>query len=282
MAKEFFKNLPSQETPFNASRWNGLLNGEEAMGSIVVDDITCKNILPNNIQSQTINGLTVTRNNDGSLTLNGTATANIYLDIYNDAQGITLKGDYRFYLFGNSTTTNLQGTINGSNTIYIKFVDTVESVVVNYSTDTILTRIFTFITKGTNFDNVTLKYMITKGTNEESYAEHKEYDNSKIIKNEKTSSKIDTYSCTYINDLIFKPLRDVTDMNNIKTSGIFTLNATTNVPAGTAYYNVAVFYYDTNPNYAYMIATKLDDPNIYVRYKFETWKEWKKIVPTAI
>lgn len=44
MAREFFKNLPSQETPFNAQRWNGLLNGEEAMGSIVVDDITCKNI----------------------------------------------------------------------------------------------------------------------------------------------------------------------------------------------------------------------------------------------
>lgn len=46
MAKEFFKNLPSQETPFNASRWNGLLNGEESMGSIVVEDVTCKNLCP--------------------------------------------------------------------------------------------------------------------------------------------------------------------------------------------------------------------------------------------
>ena len=44
MAKEFFKNLPSQETPFNASRWNGLLNGEESMGSIVVEDVVCKNL----------------------------------------------------------------------------------------------------------------------------------------------------------------------------------------------------------------------------------------------
>ena len=44
MAREFFKNLPSQETPFNASRWNGLLDGEESMGSIVVEDITCKNM----------------------------------------------------------------------------------------------------------------------------------------------------------------------------------------------------------------------------------------------
>lgn len=48
MAREFFKNLPSQETPFNASRWNGLLNGNEAMGSIVVEDITCKNMFDKN------------------------------------------------------------------------------------------------------------------------------------------------------------------------------------------------------------------------------------------
>lgn len=44
MAREFFKNLPSQETPFNSSRWNSILNGEESMGSIVVENITCKNL----------------------------------------------------------------------------------------------------------------------------------------------------------------------------------------------------------------------------------------------
>ena len=44
MAREFFKNLPDTSTPLNAQRMNGLLNGEEAMGSIVVDDIKNKNL----------------------------------------------------------------------------------------------------------------------------------------------------------------------------------------------------------------------------------------------
>lgn len=44
MAKQFFKDLPDTTTPLTASRLNGLLDGEEAMGSIVVDDINGKNL----------------------------------------------------------------------------------------------------------------------------------------------------------------------------------------------------------------------------------------------
>ena len=44
MAKQFFKDLPDTTTPLIASRINGLLDGEEAMGSIVVDDINGKNL----------------------------------------------------------------------------------------------------------------------------------------------------------------------------------------------------------------------------------------------
>lgn len=44
MAREFFKDLPNTTTPLTASRLNGLLNGDEALGSIVVDDVNCKNM----------------------------------------------------------------------------------------------------------------------------------------------------------------------------------------------------------------------------------------------
>ena len=44
MAREYFKNLPDKTTPLSASRINGLLNGKESMGSIVVEDIQCKNL----------------------------------------------------------------------------------------------------------------------------------------------------------------------------------------------------------------------------------------------
>lgn len=55
MKKIEFKNLPSQDTPVNATNVNKLqdnieevFNGEEPMGSIVVDDISCKNKLNEN------------------------------------------------------------------------------------------------------------------------------------------------------------------------------------------------------------------------------------------
>lgn len=44
MAREFFKDLPNTTTPLSSSRLNGLLDGEEAMGSIVVDNISGKNL----------------------------------------------------------------------------------------------------------------------------------------------------------------------------------------------------------------------------------------------
>lgn len=51
MAREFFKNLPDTSTPLSASRLNGLLNGNEPMGSIVVDGISSKNLYDKNIPS---------------------------------------------------------------------------------------------------------------------------------------------------------------------------------------------------------------------------------------
>lgn len=44
MAREIFKNLPDKTTPLSASKLNGIFNGEEAMGSIVVEDIESKNL----------------------------------------------------------------------------------------------------------------------------------------------------------------------------------------------------------------------------------------------
>lgn len=43
MAREFFKNLPNTTTPLTAPRLNGLLDGDEAMGNILVDTIKTKN-----------------------------------------------------------------------------------------------------------------------------------------------------------------------------------------------------------------------------------------------
>lgn len=47
MAKQFFSDLPNTTTPLTSSRLNGLLDGEEAMGNLVVDSIKSKNLLDN-------------------------------------------------------------------------------------------------------------------------------------------------------------------------------------------------------------------------------------------
>lgn len=48
MAKEFFKDLPDTTTPLTATRLNGLLDGEEVIGNIVVDSIRTKNMFDKN------------------------------------------------------------------------------------------------------------------------------------------------------------------------------------------------------------------------------------------
>lgn len=45
MAREFFKNLPNTTTPLTAPRINGLLDGDEAIGNIIVDSINTKNMI---------------------------------------------------------------------------------------------------------------------------------------------------------------------------------------------------------------------------------------------
>ena len=78
-------------------------------------NIKSKNIVNNTLQSQTKNGITLTRNIDGSITANGTATSNAFFDvgIFIQKQGVayTLSGcpqgggnnKYRLYLVGEQT-----------------------------------------------------------------------------------------------------------------------------------------------------------------------------------
>ena len=63
MAKEFFKNLPDTSTPLSAERLNGLLDGEESMGNIIVEDIKSKNLFNiNDITNQANVSVTILNN----------------------------------------------------------------------------------------------------------------------------------------------------------------------------------------------------------------------------
>lgn len=47
-------------------------------GTVYASDFKCKNLLPNTTDTQTIEGVTFTRNQDGTISLSGTATANAF------------------------------------------------------------------------------------------------------------------------------------------------------------------------------------------------------------
>lgn len=123
-----------------------------------------KNLLPNNIVSQTVNGLTVTKNADGSVTINGTATANTRLYMWDSQlQASPFKAGDTFLMSGcnggSSKTYHIQLLTNG--TIRANCFD--ESVTATIPANTTATQTVQFaiqVLNGTVMDNVTFYPML--------------------------------------------------------------------------------------------------------------------------
>lgn len=168
MAREFFKNLPDTTTPLNAPRLNNFLNGNEAMGSIVVDDITCKNISPLS-KISTISGGYINRT-CGTL---GKVT-----------KGVTYTISF---VCGSSHT--------GANSIQIRTYNT-ESITEAYTTYSSGNRIKSTFTAsqdgeiylsanlGTAYTNIIYDIQVEKGSVATDYVEHKEFSNKQIYTGE--------------------------------------------------------------------------------------------------
>ena len=107
MAKEFFKDLPDTTTPITAGRLNGLLDGEEPMGDLVVDSIRTKNMFDKNsvLMGYEINSA------DGTVSTN----SNYYVSDY-----IPVKPNTNYYL----TKTN-NGSSNCFYDINKNFISTI-------------------------------------------------------------------------------------------------------------------------------------------------------------
>ena len=67
-----------------------------------------KNLLPNNIETQTVSGITFTKNNDGSITINGTHTGSdiAYIDIYNSPTERLIKDTTKTYTYSLGVTNS--------------------------------------------------------------------------------------------------------------------------------------------------------------------------------
>lgn len=117
-----------------------------------------------------MNGIKIIKNEDGSITLNGTATANFAL--YYNKDNMILEGDYIFYLIGKNGKINLQGRENGTAVAYITYVTEQEYATKRYEEKTVLTELFSYIQANQTFNNETFKVMITKSSEVKSYIPH--------------------------------------------------------------------------------------------------------------
>ena len=118
-----------------------------------------KNILQNNATSKTENGITFTKNDDGTITVNGTATATSSINLYRDNLSLR-KGNY--ILNGcprGGGSSNYRLAMNkGSNTS--NFFDTGSGVNVNLEADITNAAVWIAIYQGVTVNNLVFKPMI--------------------------------------------------------------------------------------------------------------------------
>ena len=136
---------------------NGIANAVETDSVARVTNVVSKNLLNlYNFQSQTINGVTFTKNEDNSITINGTATQAFGVDFV------------RFKLKSGTYHLALNETVQ--NDFYIYDYDTNTGIISNNSTAT-LTKDYnnvgfdTWINSGTIFDNITIYPQLEEGSN---------------------------------------------------------------------------------------------------------------------
>ena len=159
------------------------LSGKESMGSIVVEDIKSKNLLNPIKQTVTINGVTFTTNNDGSITLNGTATADISYIFSNQK----IYGDGGNYYLG--ITTDYSGigyNFEVAGYIYNASSEVAKVISPNRGTQTIATNEYVssfniYFKSGATFNNFTIYPQLEKGTVATRHAKYVDFD---ILKGE--------------------------------------------------------------------------------------------------
>lgn len=209
MAKEFFKDLPDTSTPLSATRINGLLDGEESMGSIVVENIRSKNLLNPIKQTVTRNGVTFTTNNDGSITLNGTATANISYIFSNQK----IYGDGGNYYLGITTDySDIGYNFEVAGYIYNASDEVAKIISPNRGTQTIATNEYVslfniYFKSGATFNNFTIFPQLEKGSVATNYNKYINFD---ILKGEEwkelsLSNEFENYGENYGEN--YAPLR---------------------------------------------------------------------------
>lgn len=279
MKKINFEDLPSTNTPLSAENLNSIqsniedvFNGNEPMGSIVVDDISCKNKFQILTQSLSAYGVTLTHNVDGSISIKGTSTSSsVYLtalkkidvkDIDECDYTISFKNDFianaiaiRLRKVTGTTKTQIDELIyldkkNKSKVLNLKSL-------IDSNTESIEMDIVLFSAMEYNY---TIYPQIEKGSTSSSYTQYKKYGYNS---NESMGNII-------VNDISCKNKLGINNYENIAWSKnnnstiVFeeeTIKITTNGTLYSGIFGKLLKFANINPNETYTISFEASSDN---------------------
>lgn len=148
-------------------------------GNSTQESTTGKNLLKNLETAQTVNGITFTPNADGTITLNGTATANALVTLYGEWSGTTIYqalNSSKTYTLSGASDTGIQifiRTTNGStissHSLEANPTFTGQTGIVNY---------FIQVLSGTSLNNVVIKPQLEEGSSVTSYEPYTRWNTS--------------------------------------------------------------------------------------------------------
>ena len=137
-----------------------------------------RNILPNNAESQTINGVTVTKEDDGSITLNGTSTAWTNLPICSNQEIALISNEsYISSIKATGTKGILYFTAYNDNTSIMSMTlpvatNNLSSAVYTPTENINITRANLEWANGVTFTNCNIKLQVEKNTEATEYEQH--------------------------------------------------------------------------------------------------------------
>lgn len=235
-----------------------------------------KNLLKNNLATQTVSGLTITAHSDGSFTVNGTSTANVNINLITNF--ILKAGEY--ILSG-------VGTDAPSNTVYITIAYSSTEAGCNkdnsqkhftLANDTTITKVYFYCNSGVTFSNYKLYPMIRPASVVDStfvpYAEtNKQLTDDVTDINQALNTQGRELGCKEV------AVGSSAVLNNLNNLGVgyctawYSSNKPTNAPfnTGSCYCIGGMDYY----NNLHQIAIELTTGNIAIRSRNQgTWSSW--------
>lgn len=175
MEKIDFENLPSTKTPLNPTNLNKMQDNIEESAVVVspTEPTTNEKVWirkSNNIlsfkdfETKTINGITITNNKDGSLTLNGTSTAEVSTRISNVMNSLK-AGKYTLIRNASGTADNYTLILYGKNETAINIHNNASGNTsqININTDYAEFYLWLYIGTGKTFSNYILKPQLEAG-----------------------------------------------------------------------------------------------------------------------